>query len=151
MSSPSAEVFLSKAVSQIDLNKALEGVKALDGEQAPSSTGLTYTRDTLLNLRPRSESKTRVEHVEVTETPSVGEGIMTPPYNDSPAPPPPTPATPVNEVDHVDPEGSQPNVQSTVNDSVGPVEATKKKKKKSSGKNKKAPATGFEGLRFMDL
>ncbi|EKD18262.1 uncharacterized protein L3040_004779 [Drepanopeziza brunnea f. sp. 'multigermtubi'] len=132
---------LSKAVSQIDLNAALNAV------QAEAATGLRYTQDTLLALRPKTkdEKRAEVEHVEVAalSSPDGDQGIMTPPYRDSPAPPPPTPATPLSN-------GAEPVASTDVagakstSVAVG-VEAPKKKKKKGgSGKNKKAPVTGFE-------
>lgn len=133
MSSPPDGVPLSRAISNVDLNAALEAV------QTQVDTGLRYTKDTLFALRPKSQTEKNVDHVEVTEVTSSpdGEGLMTPPGLTCPKPPPPTPATPENRVQAAGTESAKTN--------VNVAEVAPKKKKKSSGKNKKAPATGFEG------
>ncbi|KAK6583808.1 hypothetical protein PZA11_003538 [Diplocarpon coronariae] len=132
MSSPPEDVSLSRAISQIDLKTALNAV------QTQAATGLQYTRDTMLSVRPKDAPRNNTERVEVAAIPSP-EGIMTPPYKDSPAPPPSTPATPVHGAGNT--VADAPKVQTV----VGAAAPKKKKKnKKSSGKNKKPPPTGFE-------
>ncbi|KAI6712013.1 hypothetical protein JHW43_005470 [Diplocarpon mali] len=131
MSSPPEDVSLSRAISQIDLKTALNAV------QTQAATGLQYTRDTMLSVRPKDAPRNNMERVEVAAIPSP-EGIMTPPYKDSPAPPPSTPATPVHGAGNT--VADAPKVQTV----VGAAAPKKKKNKKSSGKNKKPPPTGFE-------
>ncbi len=138
MSSPPDGVCLSRAISNADLNAALEAVQTRVG------TALHYSKDTLLALRPKIQAENDLKHVEVTgvASPPDGEGLVTPPGLTCPKPPPPTPATPEN--------GLQAAVIESTKIGAVVTEAAPKKKK-SSGKNKKAAATGFEGKSSLGL
>lgn len=140
MSSPPNDVHLSRAISEIDLNDALKAV------QAQAETGPRYSKDTLLALRPKSKFEKDAEHVEVADVSPDTEGLMTPPYHSYPKPPPPTPATRINgvSVNGVEATAAATDVtKPSAPPSVVVVEQPKKKK--SSGKNRKANPTGFEG------
>ena len=144
MSSPPSDAHLSRAISEIDLNAALRAV------QAQGETGPRYSADTLLALRPKTSQDKHAEHVEVAEISPDTEGLMTPPYHAYPKPPPPTPATPINGAQANVGEAASTDVPST--NGSGPVvvaDQPKKKKKKSSGKNRKANPTGFEGIHLI--
>lgn len=136
VTSEDAQAALSRAISDIDLNKALKEV-----QNKPES--LRYTAKDLLRLRP---GKNNGEHVEVAEA-GLQDGVMTPPFSPCPNPPPPTPATPSNasNVNSSD-ERAKEDKNCIPGTSLPSVVAgpEKKKRKKSSGKNRKAGATGFE-------
>jgi hypothetical protein len=126
---------LSRGVSQVDLAAALT---SLPKEQ---ENIVRYTKEELLSLRPKGERKNGA-HVEFVEVGSPPDGVMTPPNFVAPAPPPPTPASP----------GTPPALDEVVlkekPNGLAPIVAEgekKKKKKRSSGKNRKAAPTGFEG------
>jgi hypothetical protein len=126
---------LSRAVSQVDLAAALT---SLPKEQ---ENIVSYTQEELLSLRPKDKKKNgaHVEFVEVGSPPT--DGVMTPPNFVAPAPPPPTPASPGT------PPALGEGVLKEKANGLAPLvaEGEKKKKKKSSGKNRKAAPTGFEG------
>lgn len=135
-----AQAALSRAISDIDLNKALKEV-----QNQPEN--LRYTAKDLLSLRPEKDNGERVEATEVgCPTP---DGVMTPPFSSCPKPPPPTPATPINytHINSSDEHAKEDKgcIPGTSLPSViaGPE---KKKKKKSSGKFRKPAPTGFEGM-----
>jgi hypothetical protein len=129
---------LSRAVSQVDLAAALTSLPK--GQEH----GLRYTHVELLSLRPAIEKNG--EHVEVTGIGSPrADGVMTPPNLAGPAPPPPTPASPGTATPDED-------LKETTNNLTAPIEREQiKKKKRSSGKNRKAAPTGFEGSCFRSL
>jgi hypothetical protein len=118
---------LSRAISQIDLTP-------MQAKDTLPEYGPRYSKDDLLKLRPNTNDG----HIDTPDF--MFDGTKTP--ASPPAPPPPTPADKLNGVGQGD------------NSEGGPVlpggEAkTKKKNKKSSGENKKNPATGFEGLCWL--
>jgi hypothetical protein len=123
---------LSRAVSSLDLNEALT---ASQNERK----GPRYSKDELLSLQPEIEK--HPEHVEVAEIGS--DGVMTPPSQACPRPPPPTP----EDANKLAAASNGEDVIAADNvELVAGEEPKEKKKSKGSGKNKKAPATGFEGL-----
>lgn len=133
-----AQAALSRAISDIDLNKALKEV-----QNKPEN--LRYTAKDLLSLRP---GKNDGEHVEVAEV-RLPDGVMTPPFAPCPNPPPPTPATPSNASNvNSSNERAKEDKNSIPGTSLPSMIADpeKKNKKKSSGKNRKLAATGFEGM-----
>jgi hypothetical protein len=133
----SHESKLSRAVSQVDLAAALT---SLPKEQEHA---VKYTQEELLSLRPViKKNGVRVETAEIGSP--TFDGVITPPGFTGPAPPPPTPASPGSTSTL---EGRQALSDNT--NSLTPFDAgveQKKRKKKSSGKNRKPAPTGFEGL-----
>lgn len=136
-----AQTALSRTISELDLTRAL------DAARIQAETGMRYTAEQILEWRPKPE-KISGETVVVEEVGSpLHEGVMTPPNLVCPKPPPPTPATygktATVKFDDVD---EAPSVPDTTLAPLPNGEAPKKKRKKSSGKNRKPPATGFEGI-----
>lgn len=133
--------YLSRAVSDIDLRAALKEVQSNIQTKAEKRKSCPkYSAEEIINLRTGTE-KDLVNHAEFDyiSKPNLHD-VATPYYLTYPRVPPPTPATLETGLQVAD--SAEPLVAKE--DIVAPVDA--KKKKKSSGKNKKAPPTGFEGL-----
>jgi hypothetical protein len=111
---------LSRRISELDLT-------SLRRPTVTHESGPRYTAEELLNLRPDHED--HHDHLAALE------GIKTPPEVH---PPPPTPHHEPNAPD-------QPLADVEKSADAAPEVPIKKKKKKSSGKNKKPAPTGFEG------
>lgn len=148
---------LSRAVSQIDLNQALNVLKdssntprvLLDREKSKSELP-KYSADEIIQIRTGTENNPidHVEHAYISKPDFLG--AVPPPYLSYPKVPPPTPATnatvpktTVSELSIV-----EEDVEEKVEEKD---EEVKKKKKKSSSKKKKTPATGFEGLLLFQI
>lgn len=131
---------LSRAVSFVDLSAAL-----LRTQNSP--TKMHYSRDELLAYR--SENSPPANN-DVAKASAEDAGC--------PKPPPSTPhdptstTTPANEIDQTAADLAEIALNESGVQIVEPgSEAPKKKKKKSSGVNRKAKPTGFEGTLFLYL
>jgi hypothetical protein len=143
MATPVEDMPLSRAISDIDLAAALRNIKAKPG--GSTKKGST---EQILSFQTGAENDldnpTEFEYIPKS---SLHE-VVTPPYLAYPRVPPTTPATPGSALEVA--KFSEPMVVKEVPVAHGEDTAPKKKKSRSSGKNKKPSPTGFEGLATLE-